>query len=479
MPFRSRFQSIRGSVITSYGVIILLMMVPMGIILFNSVRLSTQYNRIIYNVNYASTLKEVIASEINSTAWDVVAGKKSFEEAGFETVIEKINSRLVFLGENASSKENERAAVVIRRTVETMSLYIRRLGEQIENNMTVSENEEILEEILGVSSLVLDLVQDFVLEEIQNASLLNRALQNNQKNALMAAILTLALVILYAARMIYQLTQSIEKPVFKLEHFAAEVSKGNFDEELEDSDLKELAALTESLNVMSKKLEKLIQDNINDQQNLKRAEMQALQAQIMPHFLYNTFDSIIWLAEEKRNQEVIDVTRAFAGFFRLSLNKGKDFITVSEEKAYINSYLTIQKVRYRDILQYEIDIDEKMADYPMLKLLLQPIVENALYHGLKNKRGRGAIFVSGRLRGEFLYFEVSDTGIGMPPEKVEELLVSIEPNDSAESGYGLYNVNQRLQLYYGKRHRLKIKSQPGAGTTVSFDIPYGGGNKIV
>jgi len=202
--------------------------------------------------------------------------------------------------------------------------------------------------------------------------------------------------------------------------------------------------------------------------------MKALQAQITPHFLYNTFDTIVWLAEEKRNDQVIDITRAFSSFFRLSLNKGKDFLSVSKEFEHVKSYLTIQKIRYRDILDYEIEYESEMADCQILKLVLQPLVENALYHGIKNKRGRGLISVKGWRENERLCFSVEDNGIGMTEEKlaniIQQISGSADPED-LNNVYGLYNVNKRLELYYDASTKLEITSRYKLGTTVYFSVP--------
>ena len=241
----------------------------------------------------------------------------------------------------------------------------------------------------------------------------------------------------------------------------------------------ELDGLTDNLNIMAVKIQALIAENVREQQNLQKSEMKALQAQITPHFLYNTFDTIVWLAEEKKNDQVIDITRAFSSFFRISLNKGKDFLTVREEFEHVRSYLTIQKIRYRDILDYDIEYSPEMADCQILKLVLQPLVENALYHGIKNKRGRGFLSVKGWRENNRLCFSVEDNGIGMTEEKLanimEQINGSADPED-LNNVYGLYNVNKRLELYYDTSTKLEITSRYKKGTTVYFSVPEVGFN---
>ena len=199
-----------------------------------------------------------------------------------------------------------------------------------------------------------------------------------------------------------------------------------------------------------------------------------MQAQINPHFLYNTLDAIVWKAEAGRTEEVIGLTSSLSDFFRISLSSGADWIPLSQEKKHIEGYLKIQQTRYRDIMRYEIDIPDEIGNYYILKLLLQPIVENALYHGIKIKRGGGTIYVSAKEDGGWLHFSVRDTGSGMSAEQLAELNRRIREETPVVSdrggGFGLVNVNMRLRLYYNEPEGLTIKSGPG-GTEVSFRVP--------
>jgi two-component system sensor histidine kinase YesM len=274
-------------------------------------------------------------------------------------------------------------------------------------------------------------------------------------------------------------TASINNPIKRLENLSKRIAEGDFSVRVKLPQVSELDGLTDNLNIMAVKIQALIAENVREQQNLQKSEMKALQAQITPHFLYNTFDTIVWLAEEKKNDQVIDITRAFSSFFRISLNKGKDFLTVSEEFEHVKSYLTIQKIRYRDILDYEIEYMPEMADCQILKLLLQPLVENALYHGIKNKRGRGLLSVKGWRENNRLCFSVQDNGIGMTQEKLANIMKQISGSADPEdlnNVYGLYNVNKRLELYYDASTKLEITSQYQKGTTVYFSVPEVGFN---
>jgi two-component system sensor histidine kinase YesM len=238
----------------------------------------------------------------------------------------------------------------------------------------------------------------------------------------------------------------------------------------------EITELGLSFNSMVGKIRELLDAKVKEQENLKKAELRALQAQVNPHFLYNTLDTIIWMAEANRTAQVVDLVRALSRFFRTTLSKGKDWITVREEIDHVASYLAIQKMRYRDILDYAIDMPDDVYDGRMLKLTLQPLVENALYHGIKNKRSGGSITVRGRaLAGGRLLLEVEDNGIGITREKLALLRAQLDGGlgaaTASEIGYGLNNVNQRIKLYYGQEYGLAIESEHLHGTRVSLLIP--------
>ena len=241
----------------------------------------------------------------------------------------------------------------------------------------------------------------------------------------------------------------------------------------------EITELGMSFNIMIEKIRDLVEAKTREQENLKKAELRALQAQINPHFLYNTLDTIIWMAEARRTDQVVEIVRALSSFFRLSLSKGRDWITVAEEIERTRSYLIIQKMRYRDILDYRIEVEEGALDNSILKLILQPLVENALYHGIKNKRQGGMITVRVRQpREDEVLLEVEDNGAGIPADKLAKIQALLL-DDTAETwtgawqenGFGLENVHKRVKLYYGQLYGLSLRSEAGVGTCVTVLIP--------
>jgi two-component system sensor histidine kinase YesM len=282
-----------------------------------------------------------------------------------------------------------------------------------------------------------------------------------------------ASILAFLFRNFRRLNRSINDPIYRLKTMASRIAQGDLSIRVEKPEISELDELTDSLNIMVEKLGELIEQNMQKQQNLLKAEMKALQAQIAPHFMYNTLDTILALAEDGQNADVVTTTLALSNFFRLSLNKGRDWASVAEEKSHVESYLAIQKMRYSAILEYEIDIAEDILRESMLKILLQPLVENAIYHGIKETRRRGLIRLKGQSQGNCLVFTVEDNGRGMEKEELERLRENLSHYDvsNLEMGFGLYNVHKRIQLYYEIDNGLTVESEYNKGSKVTLRLP--------
>ncbi len=211
---------------------------------------------------------------------------------------------------------------------------------------------------------------------------------------------------------------------------------------------------------------------IEEQKKLRKAEFEVLQAQINPHFLYNTLDAIVWSAEAGNQKQVVSMVGSLSDFFKSSLNKGKEIVSVRDELQHIRSYLEIQQIRYQDILSYEVDVPESLNECTIPKITLQPVVENALYHGIKNRRALGKITVKGIDEGDTMVLTVSDDGIGMDEERLQEVRQALSDNrlDNGQV-YGLYNVNERIRLNYGDDYGITIESTKGEGTCVKIKLP--------
>jgi two-component system sensor histidine kinase YesM len=466
--------SIRKKIKNSYIIIIGIMLIPPIINIASFLFQIVRYDSIITNVSKTNSLNQTVKTDVSDEIWDIVAGNKKFSEGIQYQIIDSINERLDEIMRTTAVIKNRQMLEVAGRAVNTLKRNVDRLGAQIENQDPVSENEKILDDIRGVSALVSDILQDFIVLEIESATRTNESIKNTAKFLMSLQIFTLLFVTGFVILAQRSVSESINRPIKVLEQLSTKIAEGNLSARADLPNVNELDNLTENLNLMAAKIQELIAKNIEEQQNLQKSEMKALQAQITPHFLYNTFDTIIWLAEGQKNDQVIDITRAFSSFFRISLNRGKDWLTVAEEFEHIKSYLTIQKIRYRDILDYNIEFQSEMTKLPVLKLLLQPLVENALYHGIKNKRGRGFLSVRGWKENGYLCFSVEDNGIGISEEQLKDIMSQIDgsvDSSSLNNVYGLYNVNRRLELYYNGNTKLEIISEYKKGTIVSFKVP--------
>lgn len=267
------------------------------------------------------------------------------------------------------------------------------------------------------------------------------------------------------------IARNITLPIQKLRDSMARVQEGDFHgADIEVLSENEIGSLTKSFNVMTHRIEELMEQNIHEQEQKRKSEMKALQSQINPHFLYNTLDSIIWMAEGKKNEEVVLMTASLARLLRQSISNEDEVVSIGNEIEYVRSYLTIQKMRYKDKLEFEIDVDPSIKYIKIVKLVLQPIVENAIYHGLKYKESKGLLIVRGYTRGENAFIEIADNGVGMDAETLKHIFKRHKVNYHS-NGVGVYNVQKRLQLHYGADYGITYRSEPGIGTTATIIIP--------
>lgn len=266
------------------------------------------------------------------------------------------------------------------------------------------------------------------------------------------------------------LSNSITKPIIKLKQTMKQVGEGDLEARVELLSKDEVGALAEEFNRMIKKTSNLMESVVNEQKKKKEYELSLLQSQINPHFLYNTLESICGLAELNRNEDIINVVNELALFYRGVLSKGSRIITIRDEISITERYLKILKVRYGDQLDYCIDIDEDIYKYTTIKLLLQPLVENSIYHGLRNKRGKGIVEIKGLIENNKVVIKVIDNGIGIKPEVLDKLFTMHE-NDYKSKGFGLKSTDDRIKLYFGNEYGLEVFSVYGEGTTVKVILP--------
>lgn len=264
----------------------------------------------------------------------------------------------------------------------------------------------------------------------------------------------------------------VTNPIRELEKSVKELEEGNLDADIYMGGSYEVQHLGKSVQDMKFRIKGLMQDIVNEHEEKRKSEFDSLQAQINPHFLYNTLDIIVWQIENEKQSEAVHTVTALARFFRLSLGKGKNIVTVKDEIDHVKNYLMIQHMRFKNKFDYEFDIAEDVLELPSLKLMLQPLVENAIYHGMEFMDGDGLIMVKAWREEDELYLSVADNGLGMTEDKVEMILTGKSSSGNGRgSGIGVKNVNERIKLYFGEAYGLTIDSEPDEGTKVTIHLP--------
>ena len=267
------------------------------------------------------------------------------------------------------------------------------------------------------------------------------------------------------------ISDKISNPIKRLDGSVREIESGNLDVEILPSGSYEVEHLGKSIKNMLGRIKVLMSDLVAEHNAKRKSEFDTLQSQINPHFLYNTLDIIVWMIENENSDKAVNIVTALAKFFRISLSKGKNIITVKDEVEHVRNYLMIQNMRFKNRFEYSIDVDEKVLSYSSLKLMLQPLVENAIYHGMEFMDGDGEIDVKVFKEDNSLYFTITDNGLGMSEDMVETLLSKNFVPSKKGSGIGVKNVNERIKLYFGSEYGLKVESEPDEGTKITIHLP--------
>ncbi|SER35276.1 two-component system, sensor histidine kinase YesM [Gracilibacillus ureilyticus] len=293
-------------------------------------------------------------------------------------------------------------------------------------------------------------------------------------------IVFIFLIMLFGIPVSYYLSHSISKPIVELMTFMRKAESGDLHVRYKDKRYDEIGLLGRSFNTMLQQVLELMRLTERQERQKRDAEFRSLQANINPHFLYNTLDTIQWMARKHNAIDVAEVVESLAKLFRIGLSKGRDTIMVSEEIEHIESYLKIQKTRYQDKLNYSIEMDPHVHSYYTLKFILQPIIENAIYHGIKERRGPGHIQINVEKEEDLLLITIADNGAGMTQERLDEMREALQEavsrtenteGSKTKKGYGILNVQARIQLAYGTDYGLEIDSETGQGTQVRLLLP--------
>lgn len=471
-------------------VLVLVAMVPILYVaiylIISLINYSRAYDQIVSSMTVANNYNMNFKEEMDESLYKLVVSSVTFdtiEEDGTlknpYTLIGELRTEWNKLLTMTTDRESRVWLLSLLRNLDTLEDRVDDVKEgqeaegQYESNMDMLYND-----IYILTELIQDDIQYYIYYQTRSIEQLKVQLNAEVENVIFISILIVGCIVVAVILITGTILNSITKPIEELCRFTSRIAEGNFSVRSKMQTKDELEVLSDSFNDMSENLEVMVNKIKEDERKMRHAELRLLQEQINPHFLYNTLDTIVWLIEGDDPEKAVDVVVALSEFFRLVLSKGKEYISIREEKEHIRGYLEIQQVRYRDILDYEIAIDPELYRYQILKLTLQPLVENSLYHGIKYKRAKGKIWVTGKMeKGDAPWEDqillcVRDNGVGMDGEELKRLQAEIrKPCKETEKGFGLANVNERIRMNFGMKYGMTIESEKGKGTSVSIIIP--------
>lgn len=425
-----------------------------------------RYNAILSNVTTASNFNQNFKDDVDLKMYYYVIDSQYSEGLPIEEVqsAKTIAQKLI---DTTTQKDSIRAINSVLNLGQNLEKKMKQIAETDDYDSRVDQLEKNI-------YIITDLIQRFMytylyyeaahLNDLQTAMIRNVIIS-------MGLVVVLSLVLLYfLLNYSKKLSRRIVDPIDRVCERLEAIGKGSLLVcEPIQADVEEIQILSYGIENMVERLKWQIDKNTEQEKQRRRTELALLQAQINPHFLYNTLDTIVWLIESGEIDGSVKMVASLSSYFRFSLSRGKNVITLQEEEQHIRSYLEIQQMRYRDLMDYEIDIPNQLKNYVLPKLTLQPLVENALYHGIKNRRCKGLIRLTGKEEEGCVILEVTDDGRGMNQERLNGIRASL--TDIKQEGFGLRTVHQRIQILFGTEYGLSIESTPEIGTKIVVRIP--------
>ena len=441
---------------------------------------SNTYDEIVSNMTVANNYNLNFKEEMDESLYKLVVGYVTLDTIETDkslknpyTLIDELRSEFTRLTAITTESESKLWLESLLRNIDTLEKRVDDIVDSISAGGRYNENIEKLDNnIYILTELIQDDIQYYIYYQTRYMDKVTDTLQDQIRRFMVVCSVLIGVLIIVVAVSAVMIVSGIIQPISQLNQATEKIAQGDFNARAQADSDDEVAELAVSFNKMAGSMQSLIDKVKEDERKMRKADLRLLQEQIQPHFLYNTLDTIVWLIESNEPDEAVTMVVTLSDFFREILSKGKEFISIKEEEKHISSYLQIQEMRYRDILEYDIQLDQVIYKYQILKLTLQPVVENALYHGIKYKRAKGCIHIHGEKEGDIIRLTVRDDGVGMDEEELAQLRQQIEkPCQETEKGFGLANVNERIHMYFGYEYGMKIESEKGKGTTVEIVIP--------
>ncbi len=417
---------------------------------------SSAYDAIVENLTVANNYNLNFKEEMDESLYKLVVGAVTFDTVGSDgsladpyVLLDELREEFNNLMSITMDGDSRVRLQILLRNIDTLEDRVDDIRMNLETDVGYDTNIVMLENnIYILTELIQDNIQYYIYYQTKSMEHLTSQLNVRVHSFTLFCGGMLAALILMVAVLIVMIVTDITSPIKVLSKVTQQVAKGDFSARARVESQDEVAVLAESVNSMTESLEGLVSKIKEDERKMRKADLR------------------------NDSDKAVNMVMSLSEFFRLVLSKGKEYITIQEEELHIKSYLEIQQVRYRDILEYEIEIDSELYRYQILKLTLQPLVENSLYHGIKYKRAKGRILVTGRLCGDEVHFTVEDNGVGMEEEELRKLQEEIKkPCKDTEKGFGLANVNERIRMNFGAEYGMRIDSIKGKGTRVEIVIP--------
>jgi two-component system sensor histidine kinase YesM len=467
----SRVSSIKHQMYKLLAVVFALMMLIIASLIVTLAFISRQYRNALQNANTAADFNVDFKNNIDLEMYNFAIlpqNDRKVENLPM-TELDAAVSVLHILETTTAAPDNRWRIDSMLNMCDNLRTYMTEIAmtEGYDKRMDLLERN--IRGETGLTELIEEYMNDYIDGEVRELAKVQAYIKKQVTVVTLSTAAAVLLILTTALFYSLRLSRRITEPIGLLAKKAEDLGNGDFTLAPVVTDTKELKMLDDGFNEMVTRINTLMAKEIEDQKYLRLAELELLQAQINPHFLYNTLDSIGILAESGRSEDAVKMVSSLSVFFRNSLSKGRDIISLRAERDQVAGYLTIQQIRYSDILKYEILIPEELLGYMTPKLILQPLVENALYHGIKNKRGPGSITITGELEGDDILLKVCDNGVGMTDEQVRALQTGVY--EDRHTGLGLVNVHKRVKLYCGEDYGLSFESEAGVGTTVSILLP--------
>lgn len=466
--------SIKTNIHYMQAMVFIPVILMIGILLYMMGWQSSQYRQSIHNLTMATEFNFDFKSNIDYKMYRIVIGAAKFKT--LDPYQDITDSKELFL-QLRNSTQQESSVKGLDGILVLIDILEERIKDIEKSNIFGDYDinmKRLDNDIYIITDLIEEAMSDYIYSETKILESVRLKLDDQIRNVIILCVIVSMFIITFLIVSFSSFAKKIADPIVALYQYTMEIAKGGLKVLAPKSNIEEIRMLSEQYDQMIIRIDELIAHIRAEQERQRKTELKLLQSQLNPHFLYNTLDTIVWLAEGKRHREVVDMITALSSFLRIGLNKGNDFICIREEAEHVNSYLQIQHFRYEDIMDYEIDFAEEIKGYTTLKLTLQPIVENALYHGIKNKREKGFLKIRGWMEDNTIFMQVKDNGIGMKPEELIKMnkLVHMGGDDiDSREGFGIANVAERIRLNYGKEYGLTIESEYSIGTIVTVKIP--------